>query len=193
MAPARARADAGPGHPGIDRRVFLGASLGLLLWPAGAFARAPRRLAALPASVTGALEKSPFVYVSPLRSDGGESRCHGEVWYAWIDGAVVLNTASDTWKARAVAGGLDRARIWVGDHGPWKGRLGSRNEAFRQAPHFDARAETSRDAGLVDRLLGVYERKYPDEIGAWRERMRAGVADGSRVVIVYRPDGSART
>ena len=34
------------------------------------------------------LERSAFVYVSPLKSDGAESRCHGEVWYGWLDGRV---------------------------------------------------------------------------------------------------------
>ena len=56
-----------------------------------------------------ALRESPFVYVSPLRSDGEESACHAEVWYAWIDGAVVVTVASDRWKARARPGqGLGR-------------------------------------------------------------------------------------
>ncbi len=191
MRHPRRRGRAGVGHL-IDRRTFLGVSVGLLLWPGGALA-APRRLAALADALTEALEGSPFVYVSPLRSDGSESRCHGEVWYAWLDGAVVLNTASDTWKARALARGLDRARIWVGDYGRWKGSLGSRSDAFRQGPGFLARAQSSRDAALVERLLEVYARKYPDEIGAWRERMRQGVADGSRVLIRYRPDPAART
>jgi len=45
------------------------------------------------------LEGSPFVYISPLRSDGAESRCHGELWYAWLDDSVVVTVASDRWKA----------------------------------------------------------------------------------------------
>ncbi len=162
------------------------------MWPAGALA-APRRRAALPDALSEALERSPFVYVSPLRSDGSESRCHGEVWYAWLEGAVVLNTASTTWKARALEQGLDRARIWVGDYGPWKGSLGSRSDAFRKGPEFLARAEISRDVALGERVLEVYARKYPDEIDAWRERMRKGLADGSRLLIRYRPDPAART
>jgi hypothetical protein len=186
----------GPGRAGvghlIDRRGFLGASLGLLLWPGGALA-APRRRAALPDALTQALEKSPFVYVSPLRSDGSESRCHGEVWYAWLDGSVVINTRSETWKARAVAAGLDRARIWVGDYGRWKGRLGGVNDAFRKGPDFLARAEASRDSALGERVLAAYARKYPDEIDDWRERMRQGLADGSRLLIRYRPSDAART
>lgn len=191
MRDPRRRGRAGVGDL-IDRRGFLGASLGLLLWP-GAAPAAPRRRAALPDALGEALEKSPFVYVSPLRSDGSESRCHGEVWYAWLDGTVVINTRNGTWKARALAAGLDRARIWVGDYGRWKGTFGGRNEAFRQGPDFLARAEASRDAALGERVLEVFGRKYPDEIDDWRERMRRGLADGSRLLIRYRPSDAART
>ena len=133
-----------------------------------------------------ALRESPYVYVSPLKSNGEESTCHGEVWYAWLDGAVVMTVASDRWKARAVDSGLDRARIWVGDHGRWKGVLG-RNEDFRKAPVFDARAEKLWDADLLERLLAEYDRKYPDSIDRWRDRMRSGNADRSRVLIRYVP------
>ena len=174
----------------IDRRTFLTATgATLLAWPAGlrGVARAAHHeKAGLPAETLTALAASPYVYVSPLRSDGEESRCHGEVWYGWLDGAVVLNTAPKTWKARALELGLERARIWVGDHGRWKKALG-RNEAFRAAPHFDARAERSRDAELSDRLLALYDTKYPEEIGDWRDKMRRGVLDGSRLLIRYLP------
>jgi hypothetical protein len=169
----------------IRRRTFLGAALGFLLWPVAAPAREERAAPAPP--LDGLLETSPYVYVSPLRSDGSESRCHGEVWYGWLDGAVVVITAADTWKARSLGQGLQRARIWVGDHGRWK-RLIGRNESFREAPSFEARAARARDAELLDRLLALYETKYPAEIGRWRDRMRAGYADGSRVLIRYRPE-----
>ncbi len=161
----------------ISRRGFLGGSLAALLAPA-ALVRA--------AELERALEESGFVYVSPLRSDGAESTCHGEVWYGWIDGSVVLITGSERWKARSVRKGLDRARIWVGDHGRWKKLIGT-NEEFRKAPRFDARAEIVKDDALLDRLLAIYEKKYPEEIADWRDRMRQGYADGSRVLVRYRP------
>lgn len=135
-----------------------------------------------------ALEKSEFVYVSPLRSDGSESTCHGEVWYGWLDGAVVINTAPGTWKARALAKGLDRARIWVGDYGRWKRMLGTSDD-FRKGPSFYARAERSRDEALLERLLALYDEKYPEEIGRWRDRMRQGFHDGSRLLVRYVPRG----
>jgi len=78
----------------IDRRQFVGGSLGLLL---ASLVRVPRARAGLDADVVGALASSPLVYISPLRSDGEESRCHGEVWYAWLDDSVVINTATDRW------------------------------------------------------------------------------------------------
>jgi hypothetical protein len=180
----------------IDRRTFLAIAAGALLWPTarsladshGGDAGAPA--SDLDAKLRDALETSGFVYVSPLRSDGAESTCHGEVWFAFLDGAAVLNTVATTWKARAVARGLDRARVWVGDHGRWKTMLG-RDEAFRAAPSFDARAELVKDAAVLDRLLAVYEKKYPAEIASWRDEMRAGFHDGSRVLIRYTPAARA--
>ena len=105
----------------------------------------------------------------------------------WLDGAVVLITSTESWKSRAQRGGLDRARVWVGEHGRWKGGLGS-NDAFRKAAHFDAAVAAVKDDALLDRLLALYETKYPDEIGKWRERMRSGYREGSRVLLRYTPD-----
>ncbi len=172
----------------IDRRMFMTAAAGVLLWPVTRVLAADENASA---SVSGAalrtaLDESGFVYVSPLKSDGSESTCHGEVWFGHLDGAVLLITAATTWKARALASGLDRARIWVGDHGRWKRLLGS-NEEFRKAASFEARAEVVKDDALLDRLLARYEEKYPDEIGSWRDKMRSGYLDGSRVLIRYAP------
>lgn len=173
----------------IDRRSFLkrgaaGAVAGLAALPLRSWAEAKPALSK-PVLET-ALRESAYVYVSPLKSNGDESECHGEVWYAWLDGAVVVTVPTDRWKSRSIDRGLDRARIWVGDHGRWKGLTG-RNEAFREAPFFDARAEKLWDEALLDRLLAEYDRKYPDSIGRWRDRMKSGNADRSRVLIRYEP------
>lgn len=159
-------------------RLGAGAAL-LLAWPGRALAKAPA------AEVGVLLEKSSFVYVSPLLASGAESRCHGEVWYGWLDGAVVLITSKDAWKAQALVRGRDTARIWVGDHGRVGGLTGS--EKFRQAPSFDARAGATRDAALLDRLMRLYRTKYPDEISSWEPRMRSGFESGERVLIRYEP------
>ncbi len=164
---------------------------GLLLAPlALARARSASASATLDPALERALKESPYVYISPLRSNGEESRCHSEVWYGWIDGAVVVITATKSWKTRALARGLTRTRIWVGDYGRVKRIIGS-NEAFRGGPNFLARAELVRSAAMLDRLLGIYDEKYPAEIESWRGPMRAGLADGSRLMIRYLPE--ART
>lgn len=178
------------GGAGLTRRGFVAgaAALPLLWWSGSRAGRAAEGPAApeLSPALREALHESPFVYVSPLLRKGSESTCHGEVWFGWIDGAVVLTTGTDTWKTRALRRGLDRARIWVGDHGRWKRLLGT-NEDFRRAPSFVARAERTNDPELLDRLMAAYREKYPDEITTWEERMRRGHAEGERVMIRYRP------
>ena len=170
---------------GLDRRSVLALMLSLAATPL--LRRVARAAAAtLPPATLQLLETSPYIYVSPLKKNGQESSCHGEVWFAWIDGSAVLITARDRWKAKSVAKGLDRARIWVGDHGKWKQLVG-RNDAFTKAPSFDARARVVKDPAVLDRLIAAYEKKYPAEIGSWRDRFKSGFASGERVLISYEP------
>ncbi|MCU0670627.1 MAG: hypothetical protein MUF70_14955 [Myxococcota bacterium] len=127
---------------GIDRRTFLGGAAIALLAPGRVHAQersstSPRILAA----ATELLEKSPYAYISPLKKDGAESTCHGEVWFAWIDDAVVVNTRRGTWKVKALEQGLDRARIWVGDHGRWsRSAAGATKRSARRRPSKRRRA-----------------------------------------------------
>ena len=180
----------------LDRRRFLAAAAGAAAWlwiprasaqPVADESAAP---SVLSPEMLELLADSEFVYISPLRADGQESTCHGEVWYGWIDGGVVINTRPGAWKARALRErGLDRARVWVGNHGRWKtGFIGSgRNEAFRAAPHFDARATLVTDRAVLDRLLALYETKYAGEFDRWRDDMRDGFVRGDRLLIRYEP------
>ncbi|HTF35528.1 MAG TPA: hypothetical protein VK714_17715 [Myxococcota bacterium] len=178
----------GPRCAVLDRRTFLrGAAAAALAFPlASRFAGALEAQAPLPPRTVAALESSPFVYVCPLRRDGRESSCHGEVWYSWLDGSVVLTTAKLSWKARSAEKGLERARLWVGNYGRWKQMIGH-SEAFRDGPSFDARVRERRDDALLARLLASYEKKYPSEFPSWRDRMRAGHASGERVLLQYEP------
>ena len=188
MAPASDR-----GGSGLDRRGFLAGAATVLLWPRGAvaaeIAEAPPRPAELPPATRRLLDESGFVYVSPLLASGAESACHGEVWFGWLDGTVVINSRRVTWKVKALRTGLDRARIWVGDHGRWKqGVVGrTRNESFRSAPSFDARGRFESDRTVLDRLLALYETKYAAEFARWREDMRTGFYAGQRMLIRYEP------
>jgi len=206
-----ARATPGGPFAGWTRRALLQSGLvgvgGLLLlpvlgsWRAHASPRANgvpsaspvsafpaiRASAELPPATRALLESSEFVYISPLRSDGSESRCHGEVWYGWLDETVVIITSRSAWKARALVDrGLETARVWVGDHGRWKGWVWN-NERFRNAPSFEARAEVDRDPGLLERLMQHYAERYAAEFGGWESRMRSGFESGERVLLRYVP------
>ncbi len=178
----------------IDRRRFVAGALALLAWPrlgrADSHAAAESKPAApkppVPEWMEKSLELSRYAYVSPLKSDGSESECHGEVWYAWLDGEVVTTTGTDRWKARAIERGLDRARVWFGNYGRWKSP-GGKNEAFRRGPRVIVQGSFDRDPALLERILSTYEKKYPEEIGRWRDRMRKELAEGKRVIVRYRP------
>ncbi|MEE8313653.1 MAG: hypothetical protein V3R91_04965 [Myxococcota bacterium] len=166
------------------RQILVGGIVGV-----GVLALSPRSGAqtyALPEETQSALARSGLVYISPLRSDGEESRCHGEVWFAHDHGSVLIVTQSDGWKSRALSAGLDRARIWVGDFGPVH-RAGDR---YRSAPGFLAKATSDKDDAVFERLLAAYAKKYPDEWDRWESRFRRGYADASRVLIRYEPIGA---
>lgn len=145
-----------------------------LLWPR--LGRAEDRTAWLEVA-----RQSPLAYISPLAKDGSESRCHGEVWFFLDAGDVVIATGTKTWKARALAAGRDRARIWVGDFGPYA----KAPEKLQTAPSFVAKARIDGDRAVFERLLAAYATKYPDEWGKWKPRFESSYADGSRVVIRY--------
>ena len=176
----------------LGRRAFLAGAAAALLWPRAAIATESAETpqsAELPEATRRLLEESGFVYICPLLASGAESRCHGEVWFGWLDGTVVVNSRRVTWKVKALQAGLDRARIWVGDHGRWKqGLVGSaRNEGFRSAPGFDARGRFESERAVLDRLLALFETKYAAEFGRWREDMRTGFYAGQRMLIRYQP------
>jgi hypothetical protein len=169
---------------GLTRRELLvGAAVGL-----GALAFPARAMAAensfdLPDTTRSALSRSPLVYVSPLNPDGKESRCHGEVWY-FVDGDdVVIATAVDRWKARAVRSGRDRARIWVGDYGRGK-QVGDR---YRAGPTFLAHASIDDDPATFQRLMKAFAGRYPEEWGKWEPRFEKAYADKTRLLIRYSP------
>jgi hypothetical protein len=105
------------------------------------------------------------VYVSPLLKDGSESRCHGEVWFFVDGGDVVLATATKTWKARALATGRERARIWVGDFGPYAKAA----EKLATAPSFVASARLDKDRAVFDRLARCCS-QVPDRWDKWKPR-----------------------
>jgi hypothetical protein len=126
--------------------------------------------------------KSPLIYVSPLRSDGSESRCHGEVWFVAEGRDLLVVCAADRWRARAIEGGLGFARIWVGDHGVWTTSDG----AFRKSPNIVMEGAFEKDSARHASALAAFGVKYSSQWSSWGPRFSKGLADGSRVLIRYR-------
>ena len=160
----------------INRRILVaGTALApFALWMRQAFANA-----------ASALETSKLIYLTPIKSDGEESRCKAEIWFCYHGGDIYVVTPPDTWRAEAVKRGLTQVKLWVGEFGVWT----RSDDAFRQAPELMATGalETDRDiqADVLD-LMGV---KYADDgWSRWGERFRTGLADGGRVMIRYAVD-----
>ena len=139
--------------------------------------------AALPLRAQGipdAADTSRLIYLTPIKSNGGESRCQAEIWFVRRGADLYVVTAEDTWRARAVEKGLNRARIWIGDVGVW-----SDDGRYKALPAVTATASVVRDGGTHAEILEVFGGKYADEWGTWGPRWRRGLADGSRVMLRY--------
>jgi len=163
----------------LTRRWVLSAGTGML-----AMAGLPRSAFAADASgLRGAMDDSALIYLTPLRRDGSESRCQSEVWFVHYDADLYVVTAHDAWRARAIASGLTRARIWVGDVGRWSDSDGS----YRRLPQIEALASQVQDAQAQDAVLDAMGDKYRLEWLVWGPRFRKGLADGSRVMLCYQP------
>jgi hypothetical protein len=164
----------------ITRRGFLvAAAAGTAGLALPRLARADHHEGALAA----AMAASPLVYVSPLKKDGSESTCHGEVWFVAEGKDALVVTAHDRWKAKSLAAGLDRARLWVGDFGVWTKADGK----WKTAPTFDAKVALEKDAAAQASALALFGKKYPAEWDKWGPRFKDGLADGSRVLLRYSP------
>ena len=143
-------------------------------------------LVARPALAEAApFETSKLVYLTPLKSNGEESRCKAEVWFGWHEGSCYVVTQHDAWRAEAVRQGLNRARLWVGEFGIWTDSDG----AFRSAPEHMATASLVTDAELHGAVLEAMGPKYVEEgWGTWGDRFRTGLANGDRVMLRYALD-----
>lgn len=162
----------------LDRRQFFTAAAALLVAPV----LVPRAFADN-APAIAALDKSQLVYICPTLADGSDSSCQAEVWFVHLDDRIMVCSQRDTWRARAMRKGLTRARVWVGEFGVWKQSDG----AYLSAPHLRAEGGIENDATVQARALEMFGAKYSDEWGTWGPRFRDGLADGSRVLLAYRP------
>ena len=158
----------------ISRRNWMGvAAVGV----AGA-ALAPPLLAG--SKLPEAASDSRLIYLTPIKSNGQESRCQAEIWFARAGEDLYVVTAADAWRARAVGKGLTGTRIWVGDVGVW----GS-DARYKELPAVMAEASIVEDPTAHAQVLEVMGRKYKGEWGTWGPRFKKGLAEGSRVMIRY--------
>ena len=165
------------------RRILEVAAIGF-----GMAALAPMRRAfaeAAPDALTKALDKSEVLYMTPIKSNGQESKCHAEVWFAHVNGAIYVCSEATTWRARAVQKGLTKARVWVGDYGPWK----KANDAFKKAPTADVTASLVMAADKQAPVLDAMGDKYKASWLRWGPEFRDGLKSGKRVLIEYRMVG----
>lgn len=162
----------------INRRQLLGGAAALFC--AGFGGTRPVMAATSPA--VAFLDKSQLIYLSPLRADGSESKCHGEVWFVHHGEEVYVVTRSDAWRAEAVRRGLRRAACWIGEFGVWT----RAKDRYRSAPYLVLEGRFEEDRGAQQGILDIYGNKYADEWGTWGPRFHEGLAQGSRVMLRYR-------
>ena len=130
-----------------------------------------------------AADTSPLIYLTPIQSNGAESRCQAEIWFASFGGAMYVVTATAAWRAQAIRQGLTQARIWVGDVGMWQRADGG----YKALPMVGATASIETDAAVQEQVLEVMGGKYSAAWDTWGPRFRNGLTDGSRVMLKYEP------
>jgi hypothetical protein len=146
-------------------------------------------LAAVPDSllaaggVKAAMRDSALIYLTPLQTNGDESRCQAEVWFVYDGIDMFVSTSSKSWRALAPARGLNRARVWVGDLGPWKKNKGK----YKSLPRLEAEVTVVSEDATTQKALDLFGEKYSLEWIVWESRFRKGLADGSRSMLRYRP------
>lgn len=134
-----------------------------------------------PTGLPYTIDETALIYLTPLHRDGVESSCQAEVWFVHQGGEVMVVTASDAWRARAISKGLTRARIWIGDVGVWNS-----DARYKTLPTVEMTGDTITDKTMQADVLERFGDKYSLEWIVWGSRFRKGLADGSRVMLRYR-------
>ena len=154
------------------RNVVLGASL-IPVLPLLAQEREP--------DVYDKLRNSRLIYLTPLKSDGSESQCQGEVWFVYDGSDIFVNTQAEAWRVDAVRKGLTSARIWVGEFGVWT----RSKEVYKTAPSLVITGTIESDPSEWAKIYPGFGAKYSDEWATWGPRFKNGLEDGSRVLLRY--------
>jgi len=136
--------------------------------------------------IAQALTDSPLIYLTPIKLGGDYSRCQSEVWFVVVGGEILVCTDQTSWRAQAVMAGLQRTQIWVGDVGVWEADF----KAHLALPSLRATARIAQSAKLIDAALDAFGDQYPVQWLLWGNRFRKGLANGSRVMLAYRPSSA---
>ena len=157
----------------MRRRDFLYGTLVVPILPA--FATEPA------AGISAVLRESELVYLSPIKSNGDESSCQGEVWYVYLDTAIYVVTQSSAWRVEAIEKNLAKTRMWVGNVGMWKNSEGK----YKTLPRISAFGSVVENGQVWDEISPIFAKKYHREWSTWGPRFRQGLESGSRTLLKY--------
>ena|SRR2546428_3124347 len=136
-----------------------------------AFALTSAAAAALSPELDRALREGKYVYIQSERKSHQLGK-PAEIWFFYDGAAVYVGTRPTSWRVRRIKAGRRRAHIAVGKP---------------DGPAFDATGELMHDAGVEQRLLEAYAKKYPDGWSRFAESFREGFKTGDRVLVRYTP------
>ena len=126
------------------------------------------------------LETSKLIYLTPIKSDGEESKCQGEVWFVYMDSNIYVTTDTDAWRAEAIRKELTEARIWIGEYGQWS----RAKEKYKEAPELMIEGEIFEDKEKFPEILEAFNEKYPGE-GPYPRVFKEEIDEGKRVILKY--------
>lgn len=125
------------------------------------------------------LKTSKLIYLTPIKSDGEDSKCQGEVWFVYIDSKIYVATATDAWRAEAIRKDLKDARIWIGEFGNWT----RAKEKYKEAPELMIEGEIFDDEDKMPEILEAFNEKYGT--GRYPRVFKEEIEEGKRVVLRY--------
>jgi len=117
-----------------------------------------------------AFDQSSLVYVATVRKDGNQSR-PAPVWFTMNADRtqLLIQTRKGTWKDKRIRRGSP-VIVWIGG---------------LNGPAFVGRAEITKDAAVVDKILTDYPKKYA--MNAVLGPSRATFESGDRIAIRITP------
>lgn len=131
------------------------------------------RVIELAPDMEAALVGSRYVYISSMRRDGTFGT-PAEIWFMYEQGAVWVASPISSWRVRRIVAGRPTVMIAVGNAG---------------GPSFRATGSIVSNANAYAAFFRTLAEKYPQEWPTYEQRFRAGLLDGTRVLIRYQPVG----